>query len=325
VGIFTQRDPIASILNRNGGYNAYGYVGQNPINGVDPSGHFSNDEIASSLGAGSFDEVIQIFRGDHRTPPFVGGRWGFLKLLQDAENGDALGWLSVPGWVPWRPKEFLEPKHAPKGQLYSSGCNILVEGMPLLPWVMDNFDPQDNFEIYHQLLRRPLLQAYYLDPQRRYYRDSGDKTSGLPDYASIIVNFDIYAPKGWGGIGVGSQVAYTVDRYGNAYLTSPFQPFEWPFVSFGVGAGVSPLSAGYTESYVVFPPSRDDSVIGEQVLKQLIPGFSSGVSVSLAIFQFGGEINWGDTDYVVATVGYVIGQLGVNLDLVVTTISLPKS
>ena len=305
VGRFTRADPMTSILNRNGGDNAYVYVSQNPINSVDPSGYFSDNAIVYSLGAYSFEEVIQMFKGDDKDPPFVGGRWGLLKLLQEAENGDTLSWLSVA--------EFGSSKRVPVGQLYSPGCTIMVANMPLRPWLRSFFDPQ-HAETRHPVLPRDYLQAYYLNGQP--FRDGGNGRSGLPDYASLVLNVDVYAPEGWAGAGIGTQVVYTVDRYGNAYLT---------ILSIGVGVGVSPFSWGYTEG-CVFRWNGDDSIVSERELGDLISGISSGITFNAAVLQYSGEINWDHTwnDCVMVAMGYVIGQAGINLDLFVPTFRLSK-
>jgi hypothetical protein len=110
-------------LNRNGVYNAYVYTGQNPINEIDPGGYFTNDEIAFSFRVPDIRLVGAIFATEYPGVYFVGGRWGFLKLLQEAKNGDELGWLSVGG--------FGISKHLSKGELRSFGCDIHVGGLPL--------------------------------------------------------------------------------------------------------------------------------------------------------------------------------------------------
>jgi hypothetical protein len=70
--------------------NRYMYTLGNPLKYTDPTGHFSNDEIAGFFGVNSWEEVIKLFESN----AFLKGCWGWLELLKDAEAGDYVTFMT---------------------------------------------------------------------------------------------------------------------------------------------------------------------------------------------------------------------------------------
>ncbi|MEA3395907.1 MAG: hypothetical protein U9R05_00400 [Chloroflexota bacterium] len=136
----------------------------------------------------------------------------------------------------------------------------------------------------------------------------------LPDFATVSFSPDWLFPAIAAGIGPGASVAYTVDRYGNAYFT----------LGGSLGASLGPLSIGYSEGYMN-RISGANYMPSEGELKQGISNVSLGVNANALIFGGGGEFNLDQTidDYVFVTIGYVLGQYAISAELSFT-ILLPR-
>jgi len=80
---------------------------------------------------------------------------------------------------------------------------------------------------------RRTVQGYYLNSQA--FRDGS--TTDLPDFGMVSLGYEVYS-FGLGGLGIGYNVSYTVDRYGQAYLS---------ILGLSFGAGIQPIEAGYYE------------------------------------------------------------------------------
>jgi len=78
-GRFTQRDPSGLEAN------LYLYAAANPVNRRDPSGLFSIENIANSYGLDTTSLLASFLYGSYN--PVIEGKWGWLKLLLDAEDG----------------------------------------------------------------------------------------------------------------------------------------------------------------------------------------------------------------------------------------------
>jgi hypothetical protein len=302
VGRFISKD-LFPVMNR------WLYADANPVNRVDPSGYFSNDAIARSLGVSSFDEVIQMFDKKSPRTSITEGRWGLLRLLQEAEDFNNLSYL----WV----QVFGLSHRIEAGMLWEAGCSsIMVRDMSLASWLRSL--EQQHCQVRYQTdrgltcgaLHNP-VQAYYLDG--RPFRDD---LHDLPDLAVYSVNFDIV---------VGTQLAYIVDRYGHAYI-SVVPPLPWP----GLGGGAS---IGYSEGWVNRMPWQGGWSHGmspiptEEELANIISGWDLVVSANLLVMSFGGEVNVDHTidDYWVGYAGFILGlHMGVGGELSYTTQPLPS-
>jgi len=304
VGRFTSKD-LFPVMNR------WLYADANPVNRVDPSGYFSADAIARSFGVSNFGEVIQMFRDDPLLRDNLGeGRWGFLRLLQEAKIGNSLRLLDVG--------LFGGYTCHPVGQFRCVNSTIGIgrrDNLRDLFRYMKEGYPRygDEPDIADITYWRRNIQGYYLNSQG--FRD-GNYTD-LPDFATAYLGFDVYAPPGWGGAGVGLQFAYTVDRYGRAYLS----------VGGSLGAGVQPFGFGYYESYVNRWPWKGGWPIGDTpiaspgALDELIPGLSFPVDASLAIVYFSGEVNLDQTalTYWMGAIGVAFPQLSIGAGVSWTT------
>jgi hypothetical protein len=67
-------------------YNEYSWVFNNPIRLIDPTGHFSEEEIMNYYGVETWDDVLAIFSEGGQ----LEGSGGWLRILRRAELGDVV-------------------------------------------------------------------------------------------------------------------------------------------------------------------------------------------------------------------------------------------
>ena len=86
IGQFISPDTIVPDPNRVYGYNRYMYTMGNPLNLVDPSGHYPDDVLMKHFGCDDWACVESQFGagGQHE------GRWGWLDVLKTAQDGDPI-------------------------------------------------------------------------------------------------------------------------------------------------------------------------------------------------------------------------------------------
>jgi RHS repeat-associated protein len=86
IGAFISPDTIVPDATNLFDYNRYMYVRGRVLNMNDPTGHYSNDEIIQHFGCDSWECVEGHFSdgGSHA------GMWGWLYVLQEAQNGDLI-------------------------------------------------------------------------------------------------------------------------------------------------------------------------------------------------------------------------------------------
>ncbi len=248
-GRFTQRDPSGLEAN------LYLYAGANPVNRVDPTGLFSNSQIAHSLGVGDFDGMLNWFEyhGDER--------FGFLALLMDAKEMDVIAGVSL--------EEFGQVTAYPLGQfLPLQGCEIsilaqgkiykLSEYIERLPVIAKQ---SGNLVIPWW---RSVVNRYGLNWQKSY-RDT--HYTDLPDFYA--------AGKGLEIGDFGGKIFLIKDRFG----------YEYVGFSIGAGPGISLSVLEYQEGYVQ-GLTREWTTgtpisLTEEELRGAISGFSIGLSYNI--------------------------------------------
>ena len=296
-GRFITQDPWPGDLLRPQSLNPYLYVTNNSVNRLDPTGLFSNATIAASFGVHTFEEVMELFKG---TMPELEGRWGLLKLLQDAKPHDTLelgtailAFSGNHGIVKYEAFRF----YCVDGEIKLLGTRPNV-GAGFLPTLPLRRLP-DHLSSQHMLgrwWRDQSARIYYLDG-REYIDDSSG--AELPDFYAATFSLDIYAPTGWAGIGLGGSVTYIVDRYGGTYLS----------VGGGPGGGLFPVQVGYYEGYVNYwnKNARVDRVTLENSIERwdigvggtIFASVSASVNIDKTAFEF-----W------TGTAGLILGVAG---------------
>jgi len=269
--------------------NKWLYSDADPINKTDPTGYFSNEAIVRSLGLNSFDELIVKLKGPDNywdypfnvfavqqgwAPPHVSGRWGFLRLLQEAQAGDSLALITI-GLFGVCNFHFI-------GQFHCMDGMVGVGRYENLKDFLNDLTEEERSALASIPWRRQ-MQAYYLNGLG--FRDGAD--TDLPDFATASVSLSILKI-------LGLQGAYTVDRYGRAYLSIG------PELSLG-----TPIGLGYSEGYV-HRWKGDIEIASQPELDQLIPGLSlQPVGGNLLLFSASEQVNLDRTidDYLTFTQG----------------------
>jgi hypothetical protein len=227
VGRFLAKDPWPGDISRPQTLNGWSYVDNNPINRIDPSGRFSNEAIATTFGVDNFNQVIVIFQQT--------GKWGFLRLLQDAREGDILGvgyeGKPVPTIV--QPGRFI----CRNGKIETDYVHDFKQYLESLQYA--------RFNVAAKWWRANTIDFYFLNGGgldkgtpgaptwwRGGYTDWKDWTN-LPDFH--VVSGGVEAPLGVTGTG-----SYIVDRYGRRYLSG----------AAGFNASFLPVDVSYAEGYI---------------------------------------------------------------------------
>ena len=65
-------------------WDRYGYCRNNPLRYIDPTGHYTEEEIFSILGVKKWDEAYALFDKGGKYE----GMWGILDILRMANDGD---------------------------------------------------------------------------------------------------------------------------------------------------------------------------------------------------------------------------------------------
>jgi len=316
-GRFIQVDP--SRLERH----PYAYAQLNPVVMTDPTGYFSPQMIARSLGKDNFEEALDWVEHMALTQDSL-PKWGLLASLLKANSSDTImgAYLDFNG----------EAMLVRMGQVFSFGnCNIEVatptEGILSLKEFFEYTDTVGNrrynarlSRYYDNMVEIPLhrssISRYQLLGSGEGFRDTN--LTDLPDFIGYEFSVDV------GGDVVFGKLAWLFDRYGNDYGS----------VGGGIGLGVSlPVEFAHYEGYVtrgsdLFRPTP--SILSESELTEAIVGLDEGIEFGVGPFVVGVDADKGYVDpYVTLTVGsYALGLLSVQISDSLTfplPIDVPRS
>lgn len=266
-GRFTQRDPSGLEAN------LYLYAQANPVNRIDPSGLFSDQQIAESFGYPNIETLLHIFYNvDQRfnSNPIMPhqSRWGFFSALLDAEDGDLIqsGNLTLSTLYPH--VKYKKPELI--WSLDGCGGNIMIGNRSLDNYFRHVLSMPNWRELF--VFWRNTSPRYYIlsstNQTKGYYVDGtgymdGKGTNDLPDFHSVDIGFGES----------GRNLSGLVDRFGNIYVMFG--------ASKGKGAGVF-YSEGYVCAHAICP-SRDlqsfPMIQDEAMLINSIKGEAGGVSL----------------------------------------------
>jgi len=241
-GRFTQKDP--SRLEQN----LYLYASANPVNLYDPSGLLGIAEIAEAYGMSEHELEGNLRFGLYDNPELK-GRWGWIKLLLDAETGQSVSAGSPALLPPYL--DIVGPD-----VIVSDGCkNVWIGHKPLLEYTRDVLDsPMLPFLLW----RDTKPHHYFLDGQE--YLDA-DRPRDLPDFRTMSGDL-LWLLGGPAGIIV-SQIfdaglSVTIDRYGEIYVSG--------YGGVAPSIGGQPISVG--EGYI---SRRPEEIINQISNRGYIP------------------------------------------------------
>ncbi|MEJ5312600.1 MAG: RHS repeat-associated core domain-containing protein, partial [Anaerolineae bacterium] len=88
LGRFIQADTIVPSPANPQTLNRYSYVLNSPLRYIDPTGHYSEEEIMQAFGVSTWEEVLALFLQGSGT--LLENRWGWLEVLRKAQDGDLI-------------------------------------------------------------------------------------------------------------------------------------------------------------------------------------------------------------------------------------------
>jgi RHS repeat-associated protein len=293
--------------------NPYVYVQNNPVNFSDPSGLFSPDQIASSMGFKSgFESMISIFDTSAPSDQFSRAfrKWGFFTALLDAKSGDTIApgsliLLTDRPFVLIRREEMIWTR---------SDCQIMIGARTL----SDYF-----YSVAATATIRELPAQYWRDTSPHYWQLSGRQsyvdgstTTDIPDFHSIDISSSI------GKFG-SYTISLTTDLFGNSYINVPDLSIDPITLGRLLGKKINgqlsfPFSATYSEGYICrggadcidrIPPQNDT------LTRNFITGPCASVgnilavgkkSITCANGEHGEVYSWGYA----AGIGNLSGSIG---------------
>jgi RHS repeat-associated protein len=269
---FISKDTWQGLYKQTMTYNAWLYSLSNPINYTDPSGMYSIRQIAESYGVNVSNLFIGLRYGGYASineDSGLKGRWGWIKLLLDAKDGQSV-YIGNPALFP----PYLDTNNSGISRFENGKIRIGNKGLreytsfdlntPMGPFFWRNMKPNHYF----------LNNKEYLD----------DKTRGdLPDFRVLNADLLFLLEGVHPALGILSQVfdlggSVIIDRNGNVYIS--------PFGNLAPNIGGQPLSIG--EGYVSRNPqdissqiTNNGNIPGEQDIIDTITGLCGNVSGSL--------------------------------------------
>jgi RHS repeat-associated protein len=178
---FIQADSIVPSPGNPQHFNRYSYVLNNPLRYIDPSGHFSEDEIIDAFGMSAWEDVLALFEEGGE----LEGLWGWLAVLREAELG-----MDVSFWAQYGERLFTGTFIEMAGQIYLKGYEI-VEGIhpewgchqvstfkqmldlrfrKMLSWGNSSLFQTRSPMVKIDLNTKSYMGEEYFDPYRKYKR-----------------------------------------------------------------------------------------------------------------------------------------------------------
>jgi len=171
LGRFISADTVVPNPGNPQALNRYSYCYNNPLRYVDPTGHYSEDEIMKHFGVSTWKEVLAIFEKN--------GLWGWLAALRAAKNGEALYFFTGRGSVEdqqgslygyWTIKDGkIGLTDVPGGDTFCSADEAMVLAAAST-WIGVQDEAQDPFPLPAQNLHKAagtLLAVF--EPKTQYY------------------------------------------------------------------------------------------------------------------------------------------------------------
>jgi RHS repeat-associated protein len=86
LGSFISPDTVVPEPGQPEGYNRYAYANGNPLRFIDPTGHYSIEELQAHFGVDSYEALMALFNEGG----LYAGNTGWYDILRDAQDGDSI-------------------------------------------------------------------------------------------------------------------------------------------------------------------------------------------------------------------------------------------
>ena len=86
LGSFLSPDTLVPEPGQPEGYNRYAYANGNPLRFIDPTGHYSIEELQVHFGVDSYEALMALFNEGG----LYAGNTGWYDILRDAQDGDSI-------------------------------------------------------------------------------------------------------------------------------------------------------------------------------------------------------------------------------------------
>jgi len=205
VGRFISRDTWGGNYNRPLPLNRWMYGYGNPVNMVDPSGHFSESQIFSILNENKWDDVYSLFADGG----IYQGMWGILDILRMINDGDSLtadfGSYVVPSsdktFIIAHNNEFLGTVRYVNGKFFLENNGSMVAGLDVLSNSKYKSADQILLERNVPLLNVTSSTSVYIYLNSTMYTDRYD-FSKVDVAGSVNAGYSLKVYGDWGGAGL---------------------------------------------------------------------------------------------------------------------------
>jgi RHS repeat-associated protein len=197
--------------------NRYSWVVGNPLRFVDPSGHFTEDQIMQHFGVETWEEVLAVFEEGGE----LAGQWGWLKVLRDADFGATIEFLSdnlKPGAVllyfTFAERVFEECA----GGICPISNTLVRQATAFNLWAYGHsgWSPGADGPVHHRYSRSQMWIADRKYPVSRINWDKADRTGAVVDVIGIGGDVAFLFP-GIGQIGWGASEIVEIWDWGRKW------------------------------------------------------------------------------------------------------------